>query len=85
MVPILEDFSGWEMNVTEERIYNVYPSPYLQTFSGAQESILSMAGRYDNPIWRTGPTWNRFLGSLNVYKFGLWLFLKRMGGSYRGF
>jgi hypothetical protein len=50
MVPILEDFSGWEMNVTEERIYNVYPSPYLQTFSGAQESILSMAGRYDNPI-----------------------------------
>ncbi len=42
-----------------------------------QESIPSLAGQYDNPIWRTGPpgyiVWrNRFLGSSNVYKFGLW-------------
>jgi hypothetical protein len=34
------------------------------------------AGRYDNPICRTGPPgyigwWNRFLGSLNIYKYGL--------------
>ncbi len=36
-------------------------------FLGAQESILSLAGLYDNPIWRTGPPgyigWrNGFLG-----------------------
>ncbi len=47
----------------------------------AQESISNLAGRYDNPIWRNGTDppdhtgwdkaipWNRFLGSLNVYKF----------------
>jgi len=29
-------------------------SPYLQTFYGDQESISSLAGRYDNPIFRTG-------------------------------
>jgi hypothetical protein len=42
----------------------------------------SLAGQYDDPICRTGlPAlqrlaesipWNLFLGSLNVYKFGLW-------------
>ncbi len=36
----------------------------------------SMAGRYDNPVGRTVPPryigWrNRFLGSINVYKYGL--------------
>ncbi len=30
-------------------------SPYLYTFLGAQESILSLAGRYCNSICRTGP------------------------------
>jgi hypothetical protein len=35
-----------------------------------------MAGLYDNPICRTGPpgyvSWqNRFLGFINVYKYGL--------------
>ncbi len=42
-------------------------SPYLQTFKGAQKSIPSLAGRYGNPICRTGPPGyigcrNRFLG-----------------------
>ncbi len=42
-------------------------SPYLLTIRGAQESIPSLAGQYDNPIFRTGPPshigWrNRFLG-----------------------
>ncbi len=51
-------------------------SPNLYTFSEAQESISNLAGRYDNPFWRTGPPgyigWrNRVLGSVNVYKFGL--------------
>jgi hypothetical protein len=36
-------------------------------------SLRSLAGRYDNPICRTGPPgyigwWNRFLGSLKVPK-----------------
>jgi hypothetical protein len=30
-------------------------SPYLYTVYGAQESIPSLADRYDNPIFRTGP------------------------------
>jgi hypothetical protein len=39
--------------------------------------IRALAARYDNPNCRIGPPgyislWNRFLGSLNVYKFGLW-------------
>ncbi len=38
-------------------------------------SLCSLAGRNDSPICRTGPPgidpWNRFLGSLNVHKFGL--------------
>ncbi len=55
---------------------------FVNILSGAKESIPSLAGRYDNPIWYTGPPsyirlaeqipWNRFLGSLNVNKFGLW-------------
>ncbi len=51
-------------------------------FKEPKESITSLACRYDNPIWRTGPPcrlhrpaesipWNRFLGFFNVYKFGL--------------
>jgi hypothetical protein len=37
----------------------------------------SLAGQYDNPSFRTGPPshtgWrNRFLGSINDYKYGLW-------------
>ncbi len=52
-------------------------SPKLSTFKVAQEWIPSLAGRYYNPIWLTGPPgykgWrNRFLGSLNVYKLRLW-------------
>jgi hypothetical protein len=36
-------------------------------------SLCSLAGHYDNPICCTGYVgWrNRYLGSLNVYKFGL--------------
>ena len=39
-------------------------------------SLCNLSGRYDNPICRNGPPgyigWrNRFLGSLNVYIFGL--------------
>jgi hypothetical protein len=45
------------------------------------ESIPSMPGRHGNPLCRTGPPGyrlaasiprNRFLGSLNVYKYGLY-------------
>jgi hypothetical protein len=51
-----------------------------------------LAGRYDYPIWRTGPPgyigwrnrflaesipWNRFLSFLYVYKYGLWI-LRRL-------
>jgi hypothetical protein len=40
--------------------------------------ISGLTGRNDNPICCTGPSdyigwWNRFLGSLNVYKYGLCL------------
>jgi hypothetical protein len=62
---------------------------------GAQESIPSLAGRDDNPIWHTGPPsyvrlaeqipWNRFLGSLNVYKFGLWVATQDFSVSYQCF
>jgi hypothetical protein len=46
-------------------------------FRGDQESISSLASRYDNPIFRTCPLAksiprNRLLGSINVYKYGLW-------------
>ncbi len=41
-------------------------SPNLQTFSAAQESIPSLDGRFDNPIWNGPPGYkgwqNRFLG-----------------------
>ncbi len=41
--------------------------PVFDTFLGAQESIPCLAGRYDNPTYRTGPPgyigwWNRILG-----------------------
>ncbi len=54
-------------------------SSHLYTIKGAKESISSLAARYDNPICRAGPPgykgWRiRFLGSLNVYKYGLCLF-----------
>jgi hypothetical protein len=54
------------------RIYKLLRSPEIDS------AILkcSLAGRYDNPICRTGPPaesipQNPFLGSLKFYKFGL--------------
>ncbi len=59
------------------RIFESLRSPGIDS-----ASLCSLAGRYDYPICRTGPPalqrlaesipCNRFLGSLNVYKFGLW-------------
>jgi hypothetical protein len=50
--------------------------PYKE--HSAQESIPSLAGPCDNPTWSASPPgyigWrNQFLGSLNVYEFGLCL------------
>ncbi len=49
------------------------PEPVFVNLLGAPELIPSLAGRFDNPICHTGlPGWrNRFLGSLNVSKYGL--------------
>ncbi len=48
------------------------PEPVFGSLWGAQKSILCLAGRYDDPIGRTGPT-GYIPGVLYVYKFGLWL------------
>ncbi len=67
----LEILHEWEDRVrTGEGMTYRSPAPVL-SFSGAQESIPSLVGPYDNPVWRSGPPgyigWrNRFLGSLNV-------------------
>jgi hypothetical protein len=48
-------------------------SKFRARICGAQESIPSLAGRYDNPICRTGPIPQiRFQGSIDVYKYRLW-------------
>ena len=57
------------------------PEPVFVNLLSSQESIPILAGRYDNPICRSSPLayigWqnrflrNRFLGSINVYKYGL--------------
>jgi hypothetical protein len=57
-----------------DSLLNGVQSPNLYTFSEAQESIANLAGRNDNPFWRTGPPGYigcriPLLGSLNVYKF----------------
>ncbi len=71
-----------EWKHSDFRAWNVYWARYCKLFKKPQESILSLAGgRYDNPIWRTclpgfirlakSIPWNRFPGSLNVYKYFL--------------
>jgi hypothetical protein len=59
---------------------DIIQSPYLKTFKGVQESIPSLAAGkttlFDVPARQNTRLaesifWNRFLGSLNVYKFGL--------------
>jgi hypothetical protein len=62
---------------------SLWQNPELEfvNLKGAQESIPSLAGRYDNPFLTYRPAWlhrlaesipwNRFLGSVNVYKIGL--------------
>jgi hypothetical protein len=62
--------------VQQRELYLERAEPEFVNIYEAQESIPSLAGLYDNPIWLTDPSsyigWrNRFLGSLNVYKFGL--------------
>ncbi len=62
-----------ECSATETVFVNLLWSPGIDP---------SLAGRYSNPICRTGPPdyiawWSRFLGidawgSINVYKYGLW-------------
>ncbi len=64
-------------------------SPYLQTFLWAQESIPNLAGRYDNPIRRTGPPgyigwWNRFLGIDSWAPLQLRALLWKGGGGIGG-
>jgi hypothetical protein len=60
-----------DRQIPEPVFVNLLRSPGIDSQPG-------MAGRYNNnPICRTGPpgyiAWrNRFLGSLNVYKYGLW-------------
>jgi hypothetical protein len=74
-----------------EKLIVIGLSPYLQTTSGAQESIPLLAGLYDNPICRTPylSYWparlqrlaesiprNQILSSLVVYKYGLCLLVE---------
>ncbi len=61
-------------------------------FKEPRNRFTGLASRYDNPIWRTSPpgyivhrlaksiSWNRFLGSLKVHKFGLWLAIPVLNG-----
>jgi hypothetical protein len=51
----------------------------MNRFQGIDSAILYKSGRRENHIWRAGSPghkgWrNRFLGSLNVYKFELWVY-----------
>jgi hypothetical protein len=61
-------------------------SPYCKLFTEPRNRI---PGRYDNHFWRTGPpgyiSWlNRFLDSLNVYKYGLCRLEKESSALWRG-
>ncbi len=69
---------GWSKLEFAERDQCSLEPVFVNLLAGAQESIPSLAGHYDNPIdvpareaISTVDWWNRFLGSLNVYKYGL--------------
>jgi hypothetical protein len=65
----------------QNSLQNIMLSEKVQYKEIDVASLCSLAGRYDNPICHTVPAGlhrmaesiplNRFLGSLNVYKFGL--------------
>jgi hypothetical protein len=67
----LQEFTLFMQSIA--RICNLLRSPGID--------YLSLAGQYDNPIWRSGPSgyigW--FLGSINVYKYGLCLIKNHRG------
>jgi hypothetical protein len=68
---------GSQFDFPEERPVLLMSSEpvFVNLFKEPKESIPSLAGRYNNPICRTGLPgnigWrNRFLSCLNVYKYG---------------
>ncbi len=67
----------WIQATGQQWMLELEPRNRFQGIKSA--SLCSLGGRYNNPICRTGPPppgykggRNWFLGSINVYKFGLW-------------